>query len=114
MRASGEVDGAPPRRRLYGRSRGRALRSGQERLLAEVLPRFEITPEALGAGRAFGAGAREVWLEIGFGGGEHLIGQAKANPQVGLIGCEPFLNGLVAALAGIEAASPFSMASSRR
>jgi tRNA (guanine-N7-)-methyltransferase len=102
MRASGEADGAPPRRTLYGRSHGRALRPGQERLVAEVLPRFEIALGALGAGRAFAAGRSEVWLEIGFGAGEHLIGQAKANPQVCLIGCEPFLNGVAATLGGIE------------
>ncbi len=44
----------------------------------------------------------EIWLEIGFGSGEHLIDQAKANPGVGFVGCEPFLNGVAAALAGIE------------
>ncbi len=41
---------------------------------------------------------RPLWLEIGFGGGEHLAAQAAAHPQVGLIGCEPFLNGVVGAL----------------
>jgi tRNA (guanine-N7-)-methyltransferase len=102
MRVSGEADGAPPRRTLYGRSRGRALRPGQERLVAEVLPRFEINLDAPGAGRAFAVRPGEVWLEIGFGAGEHLIRQAKGNPQVELIGCEPFLNGVVAAVAGIE------------
>jgi tRNA (guanine-N7-)-methyltransferase len=43
-----------------------------------------------------------VWLEIGFGAGEHLVEQAKANPDVGLVGCEPFLNGIVTALAGLK------------
>jgi tRNA (guanine-N7-)-methyltransferase len=70
-------------------------------LLAEALPQFSITPETLAAGRAFATPPREVWLEIGFGAGEHLIEQAKANPEVGVIGCEPFLNGVVAALAGL-------------
>ena len=42
------------------------------------------------------------WLEIGFGAGEHLIQQAKAHPDVGLIGCEPFLNGVATALAGVQ------------
>ena len=82
---------------LYGRSRGKTLRAGQERLLAEALPRFSIAPEALAAGQAFAPPPREVWLEIGFGGGEHLIEQAKANPDVGFIGCEPFLNGVAKA-----------------
>ena len=51
----------------------------------------------------FAAPPREVWLEIGFGAGEHLVAQAKANPDVGIVGCEPFLNGVVAALAGAQA-----------
>jgi tRNA (guanine-N7-)-methyltransferase len=101
MAASGP-DGQAPPRRLYGRSRSKRLRAGQERLLAEALPLFSIAPEALAAGQAFAAPPREVWLEIGFGSGEHLIEQAKANPDVGVVGCEPFLNGVAAALAGIE------------
>ena len=48
----------------------------------------------------FPCAPKACWLEIGFGAGEHLIAQAKANPEVGLIGCEPFLNGVAAALAG--------------
>ena len=43
-----------------------------------------------------------MWLEIGFGAGEHLIEQAKANPDVAIVGCEPFLNGVVATLAGLK------------
>jgi tRNA (guanine-N7-)-methyltransferase len=101
MTANDGPQGAAPIRRLYGRSRGKALRAGQERLLAEALPLFSIAPEVLAAGRAFDTRPREVWLEIGFGAGEHLIEQAKANPDVGVIGCEPFLNGVVAALAGL-------------
>lgn len=89
-------------RGFYGRGRGKALRAGQKRLLAEALPKFSIGPESLAEGRAFVPAPREVWLEIGFGAGEHLIEQAKANPDVGLVGCEPFLNGVVAALAGLK------------
>lgn len=102
MTANGGRDGPAPVRRLYGRRRGKALRAGQQRLLAEALPLFSIEPEALAAGRAFAAPPREVWLEIGFGAGEHLIEQAKANPDVGIVGCEPFLNGVVAALARLK------------
>ena len=101
MTASAGQDGPTPLRALYGRSRGKALRAGQERLLAEALPAFSIAPEALAAWGAFAA-RREMWLEVGFGAGEHLIAQAKANPDVGVIGCEPFLNGVVAALAGLK------------
>jgi len=100
--ANGGPDGPAPRRQLYGRSRGKALRAGQQRLLAEALPLFLITPEALAPGQAFAPPPREVWLEVGFGAGEHLIEQAKANPDVGVVGCEPFLNGVVALLAGLK------------
>jgi tRNA (guanine-N7-)-methyltransferase len=101
MTAGGESRSAP-RRTLYGRSRGRALRPGQNRLLADALPRFEIAPHALHGPGLFPFEPRQVWLEIGFGSGEHLIDRAKANPDVGFVGCEPFLNGVVAALSGIE------------
>jgi tRNA (guanine-N7-)-methyltransferase len=100
--ANDENAGPAPIRRLYGRSRGKALRGGQERLLAEALPLFSISPETLAAGRILVTPPREVWLEIGFGAGEHLIEQAKTNPDVGVVGCEPFLNGVVAALAGLK------------
>jgi tRNA (guanine-N7-)-methyltransferase len=100
--AGSDCDSPKPRRTLYGRSCGKALRPGQERLLAEALPSLAITPAALASGRPFEPPQREVWLEIGFGAGEHLIDQAKANPDVGVIGCEPFLNGVVAALAGVK------------
>jgi tRNA (guanine-N7-)-methyltransferase len=102
MTAGGDSVSGTPRRTLYGRSRGKALRPGQERLLADALPRVEIAPEELARPALFPFDPREVWLEIGFGSGEHLIDRAKATPDVGFIGCEPFLNGVVAALSGIE------------
>lgn len=52
---------------------------------------------------AFSASVSEVWLEIGFGGGEHLVWQSDHNPHVGLIGAEPYVNGVVAALTALEA-----------
>ncbi len=89
-------------RRLYGRRQGHALRIGQQQLVDELLPRVSVPAEgALDARTLFGDD-RPLWLEIGFGAGEHLAGQAAANPQVGLIGCEPFLNGVVGALGHIE------------
>jgi tRNA (guanine-N7-)-methyltransferase len=102
MTAKGGGDEPAPVRRLYGRSSGKTLRAGQQRLLAEALPLFSIAPESLAEARGFAALPREMWLEIGFGAGEHLVAQAKANPDVAIVGCEPFLNGVVAALAGIE------------
>jgi tRNA (guanine-N7-)-methyltransferase len=102
MAAGGEGVPESRRRRLYGRSRGKALRAGRARLIAESLPRLEIDPAAFARTTAFAEEPKAFWLEIGFGAGEHLIDQAKANPEVGLIGCEPFLNGVAAALSGIE------------
>lgn len=89
-------------RRLYGRRQGHALRQGQATLVEDLLPKLAV-PEAgpLDAVRLFGDD-RPVWLEVGFGAGEHLAAQAAANPGVGLIGCEPFLNGVVGALGHID------------
>jgi tRNA (guanine-N7-)-methyltransferase len=91
------------RRTLYGRSKGKALRAGHARLVAERLPALELDAATL-ASRAplFAFEPRELWLEIGFGGGEHLIAQARAHPDVGFIGCEPFVNGVAKLLAALE------------
>jgi tRNA (guanine-N7-)-methyltransferase len=82
------------------------LRAAQQRLLDEDLPRFAVTlpPDGrLDPARLFATPRTAVWLEVGFGGAEHLAWQAAHNPTVGLIGCEPFVNGVVAALARIQA-----------
>ena len=85
-------------RRLYGRRQGHKLREGQAALVEEMLPRVSV-PEGgpLDARTLFGDD-RPLEVEIGFGGGEHLAAQAAARPEVGFIGCEPFLNGVVSAL----------------
>ena len=85
-------------RRLYGRRQGHKLRAGQSTLVEELLPQVSV-PESgpLDAGTLFGDD-RPMEFEIGFGGGEHLAGQATMRPDHGLIGCEPFLNGVVGAL----------------
>jgi tRNA (guanine-N7-)-methyltransferase len=95
-----DEDGDEPSRELrsFGRRKGRPLSARQRRLVEHDLPRLSID---LGAGPSqpltalFSAEVRDVWLEIGFGGGEHLIWQAHHNPEIGLIGCEPFLDGVV-------------------
>jgi tRNA (guanine-N7-)-methyltransferase len=92
-------------RQLYGRRRGHRLRPGRRRLLEERLPELQLQPPADGAldpAALFGS-PRAVWLEIGFGGGEHLVEQARRHPEVGVIGCEPFVNGVARALALAEA-----------
>ncbi|MEP9402224.1 tRNA (guanine(46)-N(7))-methyltransferase TrmB [Sphingomonas sp. VNH70] len=85
-------------RRLYGRRQGHKLRIGQAALVEELLPRVSVPDDGpLDAMRLFGDG-RPVEVEIGFGAGEHLAGQAAMRPGHGFIGCEPFLNGVVGAL----------------
>ncbi|MEH3122528.1 MAG: tRNA (guanine(46)-N(7))-methyltransferase TrmB [Sphingomonas phyllosphaerae] len=89
-------------RRLYGRRQGHALRAGQAALVEELLPRIAVSTEgALDAVRLFGDD-RPLQVEIGFGAGEHLAGQATAAPGTGFIGCEPFLNGVVGALGHVR------------
>ena len=56
----------------------------------------------LDTGALFGRPMAEVWLEIGFGGGEHLAAQARAHPEIGLIGCEPYVNGVASLLAHMQ------------
>ena len=87
--------------RLYGRQTGHKLRVGQAALVEELLPQIEVPDGPLDAVRLFGDD-RPLQLEIGFGAGEHLAGQAALNPDHGLIGCEPFLNGVVGALQHIR------------
>lgn len=92
--------------RSFGRRRGRKLSARQDTLLEELLPRVAVdlgTPAPDDLLRLFPGGPSEAWLEIGFGGAEHMLWQAKANPQAGIIGCEPFEDGVVKALAAIEA-----------
>jgi tRNA (guanine-N7-)-methyltransferase len=86
--------------RSFGRRRGRRLSARQQHLLDEVLPRVALAQAetALPPAEAFSTPVSRVWLEIGFGGGEHLVWQARANPDVGLIGCEVFEDGVVKTL----------------
>ncbi len=95
----------PAEIRSFGRRRGRKLSPRQDTLLADLLPRVAVdptTPAPGDLGGLFPPSTSEVWLEIGFGGAEHLIWQAKHSPNVGLIGCEPFEEGLVKALTAID------------
>ena len=88
---------APTPLRLYGRRRGRPLREGQRTLTEALLPQLSIALPASGSldpGALFQFEPRAVWLELGFGGGEHLVEQAERHPEIGFIGCEVFENGL--------------------
>jgi tRNA (guanine-N7-)-methyltransferase len=92
-------DEARPARRLYGRSKGKALRQHQAALVAELLPRLALDPSAPLSPRP----GRETRLEIGFGGGEHLVAAASQEPDVDYLGCEPFVNGMAKLLSRIDA-----------
>jgi tRNA (guanine-N7-)-methyltransferase len=100
----GEVGGPKPLR-SYGRRKGKRLSPRKERLVADMLPRLRPdlkhkAPEDLRT--LFSAPVRAVWLEIGFGSGEHLLWQAEHHPDVGFIGCEPFINGVATLLGSVE------------
>ena len=90
---------------FFGRRKGPPLRARQAGLLKTLLPRLALkldapTPDNLAT--LFPVPVDEVRLEIGFGGAEHLIAQAQANPRSGFIGAEPFLNGMAKALMAID------------
>jgi tRNA (guanine-N7-)-methyltransferase len=102
--ASGEREAAGDLR-SYGRRRGRRPSPRQAALLRDLLPRVALPlaePAPAEPGRLFASPVDEAWLEIGFGGGEHLLWQARNNPSVGLIGCEPFEDGVIKVLGAIE------------
>lgn len=108
------AEGIPDR--LYGRRRGHPLRPRQQRLLDETLPRLRLSPAQAADPRAAFAlpgdkppGA--LWLEVGFGGGEHSLAQIAAHPDIGYIASEVFENGLCSLLSrlvedGAEADGP--------
>ena len=95
-------------RRFFGRRKGHKLRAHQLDLVEQLLPRLALhiggpkpsdLPELIAL---FDRPVGDVRLEIGFGGGEHLIAEAQAFPDVGFIGCEPYVNGMAKILAQIE------------
>jgi tRNA (guanine-N7-)-methyltransferase len=85
-------------RRLYGRQQGHKLRQGQQALVDATLPILSVPREGPLDARILFGDDRPLEVEIGFGAGEHLAGQAMMLPEHGFIGCEPFLNGVVGAL----------------
>ncbi|RBI70538.1 tRNA (guanosine(46)-N7)-methyltransferase TrmB [Roseovarius sp. TE539] len=100
-----------PWRNFYGRIKGKGLRRAQEAYLDEDLERLSPGPVSwaenperrpLALEPLFGD--RPVWLEIGFGGGEHMVHQAARNPDIGIVGCEPYINGVAMLLGKIRQA----------
>lgn len=106
-----------PWRNLYGRIRGKDLRDLQRTYLDEDLAGlspgkvgWEENPDRVPLDLDALFGRRPVWLEVGFGGGEHMVHQAARNPGVGIIGCEPFVKGVAMLLGKIRAAGVDNLA----
>jgi tRNA (guanine-N7-)-methyltransferase len=96
------------RDRLHGRRRGHKLRPAQQTRLDTGLAARQSSVAAVaasGPAGIFPVPPREIWLEVGFGGGEHIAWQAAQNPDVGLIGCEVFETGIVTLLAHLSGAA---------
>ena len=107
-----EFDPTPPRRNFYGRRHGKTLRQSQKGYLSEDLG--DLRPRGITVHenpdrtpvdpRAIFGDDRPLWLEVGFGGGEHMVAMAARYPGIGIIGCEPFINGVAMLLGKIRAA----------
>lgn len=95
--------------KFYGRRQGRRIRKAKTTLLDAFLPRLQINDDTVfEKERLFGLPVEQICLEIGFGNGEHLAGQALKNPHTGFIGAEVFKNGvanLLTLITGIKQAS---------
>ena len=98
-----------PWRNFYGRLKGKSLRKSQKVYIDEDLAAlspgkvdWDVNPEREAIDLQGLFGDRPVWLEIGFGGGEHMVHQAARNPGTGLIGCEPYINGVAMLLGKIR------------
>ena len=92
--------------RFFGRRKGKSLNNSRQRLLDEMLPKLKPVLPAEGQtidfDTFFGIKPKEVWLEVGFGGGEHVAELAKMYPDIGILGAEPFVNGVVSLLAHLN------------
>lgn len=95
---------AHPLRRLHGRRKGPKLSAHQRALRETLLPRLRFEPrQGHDPQGAFPFSVDDVWLEIGFGAGEHLLWQARAHPRIGLIGIEPYIAGTSKLLSKLDA-----------
>lgn len=111
------AESTPERRNFYGRIHGKTLRASQKTYLAEDLAALSLTgitrednPARAAVDLGAVLGARPLWLEVGFGGGEHLVHMAARYPEVGIVGCEPFVNGIAMLLGKIRAAGVSNLA----
>lgn len=99
-----QTAGEPRENAFFGRRKGKTLRKGQAERLESLLPRLALdlsAPAPADLAALFPQAPAEIRLEIGFGGGEHLVHRALERPDVGFIGVEPFVNGMTKALGRI-------------
>ncbi|MCA3720665.1 MAG: tRNA (guanosine(46)-N7)-methyltransferase TrmB [Phenylobacterium sp.] len=89
--------------RSFGRIRSRTLKPRQASLMETLLPALRPPAEGAVDPARLMPDAREAWLEVGFGGGEHMAAQAAVHPDVLVLGAEPFLNGVASALRHVDA-----------
>jgi len=113
----GKHPSGAPWRNFYGRFKGKGLRKSQEAYLDEDLAKlspgpvdWDANPERTPLDLQALFGGRDVWLEVGFGGGEHMVHQAALHPEVGIIGCEPYINGVAMLLGKIRKAGARNIA----
>ena len=94
---------------FWGRRRGKTLRGAQAEAIAQTLPRLIVDlekPAPADPRSLFGRPVANLWMEIGFGGGEHLIAHARNRPDTGFFGVEPFVNSMAKLVATLELADP--------
>ena len=106
-----------PHRNFYGRRKGKHLKASQEGYLDQDLAAlspglvdWDVNPDRTPLDLQGLFGGKPIWLEIGFGGGEHMVHQAAQNPDVGIIGCEPYINGVAMLLGKIRKAKVDNLA----
>ena len=92
------------RRQLYGRRKGPALSAHQRALIDTLLPKIALRLAQGADPKTYFSNVDDVWLEVGFGAGEHLLWQAQHHPGVGLIGAEPYISGVAKLLSKIDEA----------
>jgi len=95
----------PQQRYVWGRRQSRPLKDSQRQALDELWPQvsLELPSNAfINPSDLFTTPLDDLWLEIGFGGGEHLAAQAALHPTIGFVGCEPFVNGVASLMVQIQ------------
>ena len=104
-----DTKNVPEQPKFFGRRKGRVIRKAKSYLLESMLPQLRISQKSdFNAQTLFGEPKKEICLEIGFGDGQHIYGQAKQHHENGYVGVEVFQNGvanLMTLISGIKEGS---------